>query len=240
MDALPATTPDTLQRLLSRCLRKDPRYRLQNIGDARIEIEELFEGSPNRSVASTGRIVDRTLRGSALPWAVSAAIAIVAVALFVWGLQRGEVAPVIPAHLVVELPPGITLPLDTEHRVLALSPDGMRLVFVGDESSSRRLYLRDLANPVAQPLAGTEDATDPFFSPDGVWITFFSGSMIKKIAVVGGAPIPVHAATPATVNRGATWITPDTIIYAASPNSGLSGRISRWSNARPGWTSGST
>ncbi len=220
-DALPQATPDALERLLSRCLRKDARQRLQDIGDARIEIEEL-RMTREGSAAGRARSPRPARRGLALPWAFSAAIGIVAMALFVWGLRRGGVAPVTPAHLIVELPPGVTLPLDTEHPVLALSPDGRRLVFLGDERGTRRLYVRDLADPVARPMAGTEDAVDPFFSPDGASITFFSGPMIKKVAVVGGAPLAIHAATEASVNRGATWITSDSLIYAASPNSGLS------------------
>jgi serine/threonine-protein kinase len=221
-DALPRSTPEALERLLSRCLRKDARQRLQDIGDARVEIEEL---RMTRESPAPGRTRPPQLSGRrlALPWAFSVAIAIATMALFVWGLRRGGVPAPAPAHLIVELPPGVVLPMDSEHPVLALSPDGTRLVFVGEERGTRRLYVRDLADPVARPIAGTEDAADPFFSLDGAWITFFRGLMIKRVAVSGGTPLAIHAATEASVNRGATWITSDSLIYAASPNSGLQG-----------------
>ncbi len=161
-DALPRSTPEALTHLLARCLRKDARQRLQDIGDARIEIEEL---RTTREGPATGRGRSPRLPGrpSALPWAVSVAMGLAALALLVWGLRRGGVAPVAPAHLVVELPSGVVLPMDSEHPVLALSPDGTRLIFVGDERGTRRLYMRELADPVTRPIAGTEDAADPFF-----------------------------------------------------------------------------
>ncbi len=152
------------------------------------------------------------------------AIAAGMTALALWGWFRPTS---LPAHspggfFTVELPPGVTLPLDPEQPVLALSPDGTRLVFVGEAHGSRQLYVRDLVGPVALPIDGTENASGPFWSPDGAWITFFSGGMIKRVAVGGGAPLAIHAATEPTVNRGATWITNDRLVYAASPNSGLS------------------
>ena len=220
-EALPRSTPEALEHLLARCLRKDARQRLQDIGDARVEIEDL---RITRARPATGRTrsPQRSVRRLALPWAFSVAIGIAAIAVFVWGLRRGGVAPAAAAHLIVELPPGVLLPLNTEHPVLALSPDGTELVFVGEEHGTRRLYARKLADPAARPIAGTDGAADPFFSPDGAWVTFFSGQLIKRVSVAGGAPLAIHAATEATVNRGATWITNDRLVFAASANSGLS------------------
>ena len=220
-DALPRSTPDAVEHLLARCLRKDARQRLQDIGDARVEIEDLRMSRTGQTGGSTR--AHRRSRLQRVPtWAVVGAIAIAFAALLSWGLSRGRGVPAAPAHLVVELPPGVILPMNTEHPVLALSPDGTQLVFVGEERGTRRLYMRDIADPAVRPIAGTDGAVDPFFSPDGTWIAFFSGGMIKKIAAAGGAPLDVHAATRGTVNRGATWTTGDRLIYAASPNSGLS------------------
>jgi serine/threonine-protein kinase len=201
-------------------------------GQANPEIErlitalhELLDGpTPGRSAAmQTSRVPKARRRWRQPPLlTIVVAMGVVSLALFVWGLRRGEVRPMAAAHLIVELPAGVVLPMNTEHPVLALSPDGARLAFVGEEHGTRRIYVRDLVDPVARPLAGTEGAVDVFFSPDGAWIAYFDAATIKKIAAVGGAPLAIHGATEATVNRGAAWIGSDRLVYAASSNSGLS------------------
>ena len=97
----------------------------------------------------------------------------------------------------------------------ALSPDGRRLVFVGSSGGQRRLWLRDLAATRAQPLAGTEEATFPFWSPDGHSIGFFTGSALKRFDLGGGAP---HALAPGTGPfRGGAWNAAGTVLFV--PNS---------------------
>ena len=140
-----------------------------------------------------------------------------------WVLYRRPATAAPPAlHLAVLLPPGVSLPMETGHPALALSPDGSQLVFVGEERGLRRLYRRALAERDAHVIPGSEGAAEPFFSPDGDWIAFFDGDLLKKVALTGGLPLPVSATTPPEVNHGATWIAPDTIVVALSPNSGLS------------------
>jgi Tol biopolymer transport system component len=127
--------------------------------------------------------------------------------------------------------------METGHPVLALSPDGNSLVFVGDDHGVRRLYKRAFAEPDARPIAGTEGADGPFFSPDGAWIGFFDGQTLKKVALAGGLPSAISEVAPSLVNRGAAWVARDTVLLAMSPNSGLSmqaivptrvGRITDW------------
>ncbi len=120
------------------------------------------------------------------------------------------------AQLQVELPPGVVLPLDTEHPVLVVSPDGSRLVFVGEEDGRRHLYVRALADSRARMITGTEGASAPFISPEGEWIGFFEGAKLKRVAIAGGAP-----ATPPTVHRGAAWVSGATLVYAPSANGAL-------------------
>ena len=127
-----------------------------------------------------------------------------------------------PAHLLVALPEGTHLAIETEHPTLALSPDGSRLVFVAEDKGIRRLYMREIAEEEARPMTGTEGAAGPFFSPDGSWIAFFSGSSLKKIAPDGGIPVTVRRTTGYTVNRGATWTANDTVIFVGSSDEGLS------------------
>jgi Tol biopolymer transport system component len=106
--------------------------------------------------------------------------------------------------------------------VLALSPDGSRLVFVGEQEGVRRLYLRELARREARVLAGTEDAASPFFSPDGRWIGFLTQDSIKKASLDGGVPIALYPDSGPFVNQGNTWSGTDTLFTTRSPNDGLS------------------
>jgi len=211
---LPATVPPQMVRVLARCLAKDPRERLRDIGDAKFELIESLkppDGAHNAAMPT---------RGFGLVAAAVALVGLAAIGLSAFNAWRDIPSPV-TAQLVATLPEGVTLPLGAEHPLLALSPDGKRLVFVGDDHGSRRLYSRDIASLETRPVPGTEGAMDPFFAPDGA-LTFFAGNVIRRVSLSGGAPRALHAATEPTVNRGATWIDGTTIVYAASPNSGLS------------------
>ena len=101
---------------------------------------------------------------------------------------------------------------------LALTQDGRRLAYVAVQDGARALYVRDLDDVTARPLAGTQDADQPFFSPDGRWIAFFAESKLKKVAVAGGAPITI---APVANPRGGTWLPDNTIIFAPSAASVL-------------------
>jgi serine/threonine-protein kinase len=125
------------------------------------------------------------------------------------------------AYLHVNLPAGVTLPLDRDYPVLAVSPDGSRLVFVGEHEGRRQLYTRLLADADARPIDGTEGALEPFFSSDGEWIGFLSGNMLFRVASAGGAPIQMRGVTGEGVSRGAAWISDTMLVVAMSPNSGL-------------------
>ncbi len=219
--ALPRDVSPALEDLLARCLRKDARHRLQDIGDARIAIEEMQAGHAR---AFTSLLLPRrqSFRRSARAWTIATGLMVLALSLAgLWGVRQRAVPVASPAQLVVQLPPGVVLPLDTEHPVLALSPDGTVLVFVGESGGTRRLYQRALRDAESRPIPGTEDAASPFFSPNGDWVGFFVASTIRKVATAGGPPVTVHASTPMTVNRGASWMGADSVIFAASANSGL-------------------
>lgn len=220
---LPRRTPDALRRLLRRCLRKNPSERLRNVADARLEIDDadaaLVAGSEEAAVDAR-----RPVRHRVLSWALAGSL-ILAVAAGTYLSQRRPAATEIqapPAHLQIMLPAGVHVAVDTEHPAIALSPDGSQLVFVGDAERQRQLYVRDLAAPEARIIPGTEGASSPFYSPDGAWIGFFDGGVLKKVSPAGGVPVAVHASTGTSVNRGATWTLNDIVIIAPSPNSGLS------------------
>ncbi|HSF17412.1 MAG TPA: protein kinase [Vicinamibacteria bacterium] len=217
-EALPPGLDPRLRRLLERCSKKDPRYRLRDIGDARLELEEIATTPYTASVAPASSSTGASGWRRVLPWAVAFAAAVGAIASYV----RKPPARPAPAQVQIELPPGVVLPVDTEHPVLALSPDGNRLIFVGELEGVRRLYLRELARGEARVITGTEEAASPFFSPDGRWIGFLTNESIKKVSLDGGVPIAVHPDSGPFVNQGSTWSSTDTLFTVWSPNDGLS------------------
>ena len=173
---LPADTPARIVWLLRRCLAKDPRTRLHDIADARIELEEAV-ARPHES----GALAQASVRAVS-PWRERAAWAVAALAILAAigvYLRRSEApGPAVgPAfHVAVVLPREIRISAaeDPSSR-LALSPDGRRLVVVaGEPSGEARLWLRPLDGVGIQPLAGTEGATCPFWSPDSQSIGFIA------------------------------------------------------------------
>src|SRR5207248_697276 len=103
---------------------------------------------------------------------------------------------------------------------LAISPDGHYLVMGAAGTSGQQLWVRSLDSLQTQPLAGTDDASFPFWSPDSRYIGFFTQSQLKKIAVTGG---PAQALCDAPIGRGGTWSRDGVIVFAANNgNSGLS------------------
>jgi serine/threonine-protein kinase len=104
-----------------------------------------------------------------------------------------------------------------EGQGVLLSPDGAMLAFVAmsEIGDPPRLYVRRLEDLVASPLAGTEGARNPFFSPDGKWIGFFADGKLKKVAVTGGGPVAlVEASAASGVWAGGTWAEDGTIVFA--------------------------
>lgn len=183
--ALPADTPDNVKHLLRRCLAKDPRSRLHDIADARLELEETLSGKAVTEQAKAVR--KRTF------WpAVAAGFLLGGAALGLWAWRQGREAP---AREVVRF----THQLPQGHRMipgwnpsLMFSPDGKSLAFnynVGGPTAFQRL-IDELDQ---KPLGGVKGLFAPVFSPDGRWVVMADGmdQTLKKIAVDGGAPVPL-------------------------------------------------
>jgi len=206
---LPCETPPHIRRLLEQCLRKDPRTRLRDIGDARIALEQPDAAGPATTAAS-----DR--RRSRLPWAVAALLAIVAgvASWFAWRVDSPGPRPL--TRLNVDLGPtamtGVNL-------TAAISPDGRRLVFPSrgpDGKQQLAMRILDQAQPTLLP--GTENGSDPFFSPGGDWVGFVSDNKLKKVSVLGGATVTL---CDATYHYGASWGEDGNIVGALNLLSGL-------------------
>jgi eukaryotic-like serine/threonine-protein kinase len=215
-NALPASTPVAIQKLLRRCLEKDLKRRLQAIGEARFTIDETLSGATEAGGIHEAPLQKKWVR--ALPWALAAILALVVVALTIGNVLHTPQPPTRPiARLVVNLPPTDHLALGFTP-VLAVSPDGSRLVYAANHSGSTQLYLRSIGRFEATPIPGTEGAETPFFSPDGQSVGFFADGKLKKISLRGGAPLTLCIAS---ANRGASWCPDDTIIF--TPSNLLSG-----------------
>jgi len=203
-----ARVPSQFRDLIERCLRKDPRRRMRDIGDVRLALEEPPGVNGNTP----------TLTRPILPWA---AAALLAIALLISLLVlRPRPADLPMMRLPVELGPSAFLEGPaTNNQTFAISPDGSRLVYgARGADGQKRLAIRklDQAHPVL--LAGSEGGLIPFFSPDGHWIGFTAGGKLKKIPVEGGA-VTVLCDSPNP--RGAAWTEGGYIIASLDTHSPL-------------------
>jgi len=211
--ALPSSTPPKVRSLLRRCLEREPKKRLRDIGEARIALESPLATNatgPSKELASA------RLAGAWLPWAIAAA-ALLAAALLA---LRGQMAAAPAAPLVqldVQFAENV-VPAILGARI-ALSPDGRKLCFVAAAGSDTSLFLRPLDQPRAAAIPNTAQARQPFFSPDGSEIGFFTSSEIRRVSIGGGASNTVTS-VPAD-SRGATWGDDGAIVFVASQQEGL-------------------
>ncbi len=219
LSTIPAGTPSAVRRTLRRCLEKDVTRRLQAIGEARIAIDE-----PEDTALQLPAPVAPVRRGA--PWWALGAVSIVALAMPVlwWRASRPVEHPL--QRFVVDFGPNSQAGTSTS---LAISRDGTRIVYSvnpGDAPvvsaaaalSQRMLATRRLDQSQGTVLAGTEDASNPFFSPDGRWIAFFASRKLKKVSVDGGAPAVL---CDAPNQRGGDWGEDGYIVAAFSSTGGL-------------------
>ncbi|MFN7964065.1 MAG: protein kinase [Acidobacteriota bacterium] len=213
--ALPAATTPRVRRLLARCLERDPKRRLRDIGEARL----VLEGQDETTLPSPSLQTAPTRRAISLP--VAAAIAVVSILatagvlrLFLEPASHSGVGSSIQLSMV--LPHGFRLGTTSETPV-ALSPDGTLLTYVGADDAVPHLYLRRLSEREPVALDGTDGALTPFFSPDGEWIGFFAQGKLKKISVSGAGLQVVCDEVPSP--RGGSWGSDGNIYFAPRSNS---------------------
>jgi Tol biopolymer transport system component len=219
--ALPATTPPGLRRLLRRCLERDPRRRLHDIADAHFDLEEP---APPAGGAGPGHPSDGAAARSPVRRLVGAAaltlLGVLAGALAVSRMARA------PAPRPVHFATALSLGEDLMQRGsgVVLSPDGTRIVFRSAQDGRQGLFLRSLDQLDARFIPGTENATAPFFSPDGAWLAFSvapgsRGAELMKTRFEGGAPIHVGE-TASSVLAGFTvsgsWSEDGEILFSGS------------------------
>jgi len=203
---LPGRLPAEIGDLLRRCLRKDARRRLRDIGDARIALSELAEAPASADAEATA-----SRRGvpAAVPWTLVAVLVLVLAAVL-WRNPAGE-SPASTgrtARFEFELPGS-----PTSGNAIALSADGRRFAYVGGGEAGREvLFLRSLDDPVVREVAGTEGANFPFFSPDGEWLAFLAGGELRRVPVAGGRAELIAKAQEAW---GSSWSSTGDIVFGS-------------------------
>jgi eukaryotic-like serine/threonine-protein kinase len=195
-------SPRSLDRVVARCLAKDPEERWQNARDVALELADVTRAEESAAPA-------RRPRTALLGWIV-AAVLLLALGWVLAGPGRSRsAAPRAKLRFTVPPPPGSLL-----QGMLALSTAGETLAFVATGADGRdRLWIRPLDSLESRPLDGTEGAQFPFWSFDGRSIGFFAGGKLKRVELSGGAPKTLcDAAAP----RGGSWSRTGTIVFSAN------------------------
>jgi serine/threonine-protein kinase len=194
-DALPQMTPASVRRLLERCLEKDTRRRLRDIGDARIELDDALT-LPKPDVASAAA------PKHGVRWEIAAAALALLAAISLAGWWRAtRPVPQSLVRLAVDLGPDAVDPASGAGAIL--SPDGTRLVYKGrGPRDVMQLFTRAVDQEQAVPVTGSDGVRSPFFSPDGQSVAFFAGAKLKKVSLLGGTPVDLSEAP---ADRGGSW-----------------------------------
>jgi predicted Ser/Thr protein kinase len=191
--------PPPIRRLLARCLERNPKERLRDIGEARIAIRD-FLANPAAEATPT--------RSRRLPWIVAAALLVALAGTVAWTLRPSAPLPVTRFRYVLGEGQQFTY---ASRSILAISPDGSVMAYI----ANRQIYLRKMSESEGRPIPGTEvtiTPTDLAFSPDGKSLAYYDVSArgVKRIAVTGGTALSV---CPTTVPYGIGW-TEDRIVFA--------------------------
>jgi Tol biopolymer transport system component len=203
---LPPATPPAIRDLLRRCLERDVKNRLRDIGEARVAIRKQLANPVSEAVAAVS-----SPKATRWPWAVACA-AIVGACTWSWFQQPTVVATAV-YNLEVSPPQGESIYQDGPSGIQAISPDGRTLAFIAGSNGTRHIWLRPLDSPGARLLSGTELADGMFWSPDSRHLGFMAGNKLYRTDLATGA---IKELCDAGLSpRGASWNAEGVILFAS-------------------------
>ena len=210
LDLLPKKIHPRIREVLIRCLQKEQKSRYSGISDARYEIEQVLS-DPSGVLVQPITIADPRARlRTILPWTIAAfVLGALITGIVIWVFYSTSPKSLITLFSVdLAGEPGPTV---------ALSPDGSRFVY----SANNQLYIHSLDQMAPTPIPGTEGGSQPFFSPDGESVAFFTSTHLKTVTLTGGSPI-VLAEVGAGTGVVGTWDSRSRIFFGQSGTFGLS------------------
>jgi eukaryotic-like serine/threonine-protein kinase len=207
---LPAEIPESIRRLLRRCLEKDPKRRLDSAAAARLELDDA--ASPAAVGSPSGA---RARRSAVVLLALTALAGVAFGAIAMWSLGAPPILPPTPTIRFALAPPAdlpLELSMQSAARDFAVASDGSFIVYC---TTGGRLAVRRLDRLETSTIAGVQGAVMPFLSPDNQWIGFVQNDLsLKKVPVAGGAAITLTSLP--VWPRGASWIDDSTIIVGTN------------------------
>ena len=221
-EALPGDTPPRMRTLLRRCLEKESKQRVHDVADVRLAMEGAFETTVS-AVVEPNVALRLQVWQRPIPLAVLAVALVVITGLAVWSLtaRTPNESPAV-SRFTINTSPEAPVVTNYGWRAVTVSPDGSRIAYTSNAGGTRRIYVRPVDELEATVLRGTEDnATAPFFSPDGESIGFtggVDGRTLKRVSAFGGPPVTI--ATFDAQPHGMEWTSNDTILFTL-PAGGL-------------------
>jgi Tol biopolymer transport system component len=208
---LPKDLSPTLKNVLHLCLQKDPKKRLRDMGDVRLAMDGAFEILVTQQTGTAA--APAPALGTPIPRLAIAAAALIATASLaagaVWLLNRPAPLPVVRTEIATSA--ATALIVNGVDRDVAISPDGSHIAYRG---ANGRLLVRALDQIEPTVITGVGDGRGLFFSPDGQWIGFADGAVLKKVAITGGPTVTICSIDAAP--RGAAWGPDGTIVFATN------------------------
>jgi protein kinase-like protein/WD40 repeat protein len=212
--ALPNGTPSRMIELLKRCLAKDLRNRLRDIGDARLDLDAAD------AATSIAHGLEAGHQRRSWTWPILGTVAVAGATFGVLALRQPTSSARPLMQFAIPLRPEHGFPERDIFPMVAIEPDGSRLAYVGMDGPTTRIFVRSLNQLDFSGLPDTEGAQDPVFSPDGSWIAFFVGSKLRKVPVGGGVPVTISDFCGSNPS-GLTWNADDTLVWQQNFNDGL-------------------
>ena len=218
---LPGDVPPRLDNLLRRCLQKEPRERVRDMGDVRLSMEGAFEvriGAPSEAAMNQRHVWLRPI-----PLVVIGILASAVTALSMWNMTRSDPPRVV--RFAVAPPGSEGVAIGSSGSDIAITPDGTRILFSTPDGNPFQWHVQSLDELVSTPLEGVDTtAFSPFVSPNGEWLGFLdlSGPTLKKVSLRGGDPILICNLGPGRF-LGASWGPDDMIVFGTDTSRVRSG-----------------